>query len=250
MVYTVKQLAVLAGVSTRTLHYYDEIGLLCPSAHGANGYRYYGEEAVLRLQQILFFKELDLSLKDIRTIMDRPDFDVQHALRAHKTALEERRKRLSQLISTVDKTIAHLEGKCDMTRKQYFEGFSEARQKEYEAEIRQRYGERAFDGVTDWNSYSAEQKASIQAESEAIYRDLADAIGMNQGPESPAVQGMIARWHQHMRYFYEPSVERLLGLADLYNDHPDFHATFTRIHPDLPVFMRQAVQYYCKQLKV
>jgi DNA-binding transcriptional MerR regulator len=80
MAYTVRQLADLAGISPRTLHYYDEIGLLEPSSHGGNGYRFYAEDAVLRLQQILFYRKLDLSLGEIRTILDRPDFDALQAL--------------------------------------------------------------------------------------------------------------------------------------------------------------------------
>lgn len=247
MAYTVKQLADLAGVSIRTLHYYDQIGLLRPEAYGANGYRYYGESAILRLQQILFFKELDFSLEQIQAVIDQPDFDVLHALQSHRAALQRKSARLERLIQTIDTTILHLKGKTQMSKQQYFEGFSEEKQKQYEQEIRQRYGGQAFEGVTDWNSYTAEQKADIQAQSEAIYRDL--AANMHKGPESPEVQQIIARWHQHLRYFYEPSVERLRGLAQLYTEHPDFVATFTRIHPDLPPFLRRAIEYYCRGLE-
>lgn len=247
MSFTVKQISVLAGVSARTLHYYDEIGLLKPASYGENGYRYYGEPDVLRLQQILFFKELDFNLEEIKTIIDSPEFDVLHALQAHKAALQRRLTRINHLINTVDQTILYLKGKQAMSEKQLFEGFSEEKQKQYEQEIRQRYGERAFDGVTDWNSYSPEQKKKIQAEGQAVYRDL--VAQMDKGPASPEVQQIIARWHQHLRYFYEPSVERLLGLADLYNDHPDFIANFQKIHPDLPEFLRQAIRVYCKNLK-
>src|SRR5450759_4853198 len=103
--FTVKQLSKMAGITPRTLHYYDEIGLLKPSQVGDNGYRYYGEEALLRLQQIMFFKELDFSLAEIQEIVDRPGFDVLRALGAHRRLLEERASRLKRLIHTVDKTI-------------------------------------------------------------------------------------------------------------------------------------------------
>ena len=89
MVHTVKQLSRVAGVSVRTLHYYDEIGLLKPSSYGNNGYRYYGEDATLRLQQILFYRELGLCLDDIKDVLDDPDFDVLRALQAHRQALQE-----------------------------------------------------------------------------------------------------------------------------------------------------------------
>jgi DNA-binding transcriptional MerR regulator len=259
MSYTVKQLADLAGVSPRTLHYYDQIGLLRPEKVARNGYRFYSDPAMLRLQQILFFKELGFSLEEIREILDRPGFNVRQALQLHKVGLQERLERLKRLIATVDKTILNLEGAYPMKKKQYFEAFSEEKQQRYEQEIRQRYGDKAFEGVHDWNSYSAEQKAAIQAESEAIYGDLAailEQAGINaplpelgaESPEIQAAQPVIARWHQHLRYFYDPSVERLRGLSQLYCEHPDFRATFTQIHPALPEFMKLAIGVYCDNL--
>ena len=176
MSYTVKQLADLAGVSPRTLHYYDQIGLLRPEKVARNGYRCYDDLAMLRLQQILFFKELGFSLEQIREIMDQPGFNLQQALQLHKAGLQERLERLKRLIATVDRTILNLEGAYPMNKRQYFEGFSEEKQKRYEQEIRQRYGDKAFEGVTDWNSYTPQQKAAIQAESEAIYADLAEIL--------------------------------------------------------------------------
>ena len=243
--YTVKQLSDLAGISPRTLHYYDEIGLLRPATHGDNGYRYYGEDSLPRLQQILFFKELDFSLDEIRTVMAQPGFDVAHALQVHRQALLERVERLNRLIQTIDKTTLHLKGQKTMKKKEYFEGFSEEKQKEYEKEIRQKYGEKAFEGVTDWNSYTPEQKKRIVNESGAIYDDIVAV--MDKGYASPEVQQIIARWHQHLRYFYEPSTERLLGLGQMYTEHPEFVAKFRAIHPDLPEFLNQAIQFYCKE---
>ena len=127
MAYTIKQLADLAGVSIRTLHYYDEIGLLKPTSYGENGYRYYDEQAVLRLQQILFFRELDFSLDDVKDILDQPEFDVLHALREHRQALEQKVTRLNRLINTVDNTISHLKGELEMSQKSFFEGFDSGR---------------------------------------------------------------------------------------------------------------------------
>ena len=243
--YTVKQLSDLAGISPRTLHYYDEIGLLKPATHGDNGYRYYGEDCLPRLQQILFFKELDFSLEEIQAILAQPNFDVVQALQVHRQALLERVERLNRLIQTIDKTTLHLKGQKTLKKKEYFEGFSEEKQKEYEKEIRQKYGEKAFEGVTDWNSYTPEQKKRIIAESDAIYTDIAAV--MDRGYASPEVQQIIARWHQHLRYFYEPSTERLLGLGQMYTEHPEFVAKFRAIHPDLPEFLNQAIQFYCKE---
>ncbi len=182
------------------------------------------------------------------------------ALRLHKVGLQERLERLKRLIATVDKTIMNLEGAYPMKKRQYFEAFNEEKQKQYEQEIRQRYGEQAFVGARDWNSYTAEQKAAIQAESEAIYMDLGailDEAGITgalpelttDSPEIQAAQPVIARWRQHLRYFYEPTVERLRGLSQLYCEHPDFRAAFIRIHPALPEFMKLAIGVYCDRLE-
>jgi DNA-binding transcriptional MerR regulator len=246
-VYTVRQLAELAGISTRTLHYYDEIGLLKPTWVGENGYRYYGEDAVLRLQQILFFREMDLKLARIRQIMDSPSFDLVAALRAHRDALQDRISRLQNLIATVDNTIMHLVGEVEMSQKGFFAGFDEEQQKKWTQEAIELYGEENVrPSVRRWESYTPEQKQRIQEEGNAIYRELAERIG--EGPESEAVQALIARWHEHLRYFYEPSVERLRGLGQLYNGSPDFRATFEKFHPDLPAFLEQAITHYCDHL--
>jgi MerR family transcriptional regulator, thiopeptide resistance regulator len=102
--YTVKQLSELAGVSVRTLHYYDEIGLLKPSSVGENGYRYYEDASLFRLQQILFFREMDLGLLQIKDILDHPDFDLVATLQAHRHTLQEKIERLQTLISTVEQS--------------------------------------------------------------------------------------------------------------------------------------------------
>src|SRR5512140_3069662 len=125
---TVKQVAKLAGITPRTLHHYDAIGLLKPSRIGANGYRYYDQEAVLRLQQILFYRELGLPLAGIQASLGRPDFDVLETLEEHKRALSRQRRRLNQLIKTVDYTILHLKGKTNMSAEELFAGFSDEEQ--------------------------------------------------------------------------------------------------------------------------
>lgn len=244
--FTVKQLADLACVSVRTLHYYDQIGLLRPTTVGENGYRYYDTAAALRLQQILFYRELDLPLDEIKRIINRPDFDLLQALERHRQALRGRMQRLEKLVHTVEQTIQYLKGNIEMETKQLFEGLSEEKQAEYEQEALRRWGEKARESQQRWKRYTAEEKQRIGEEGEAVYRDLLAAMPL--GPASPAAQHAVARWHQHIRYFYEPTPEILLGLANAYNDDPDFNATFVRIHPDLAGFMRQAVQIYVEKL--
>jgi len=248
MGYTVKQLSDMAGVSPRTLHYYDEIGLLKPANYGANGYRYYDDKAILRLQQILFFKELDFKLDEIQAIMDSPAFDLVDALQAHKSALQQRVARLTHLIHTVDQTIQHVKGECAMSEHELFDGFSEEQQQAYAKEAEQRWGDEVVQSNKLWNSYPAEKKARILAEGKAIYRDLKALILAGKSHDSREVQAIIGRWHAHLRYFYEPSVERLRGLAELYVNDPAFAANFRKIHPELPEFLQRAIPYYCDHL--
>ncbi len=244
---TVKRLSTLAGVSVRTLHFYDQIGLLRPARLGANGYRYYGQAALLRLQQILFYKELGLSLDEIAALLDQPGFDVAQALAAHRRALHERVGRLRRLIETVDQTIAFLKGDNDMEPEALFTAFSDEQQAEYAKEAEARWGQGVPDSSRKWQAYSAARKAQIKAEGQQVYEDLIAQIG--QPPESAAVQAAIARWHQHLRCFFEPSAAVLRGLGALYNDDPQFNATFRKMNPRLAAFMRAAIEVYCDQLE-
>jgi len=126
MAYTVKRVAALSGVSVRTLHFYDEAGLLKPAYTGANGYRFYEEPQLLTLQQILFYRELGFELRQIRQLLGRPDFQRVDALRSHRDALEERLARTRRLLETIDRTIDHLEGSKPMKDEQIFAGFTVA----------------------------------------------------------------------------------------------------------------------------
>jgi DNA-binding transcriptional MerR regulator len=123
--YSVNQLAKMAGVSVRTLHHYDRFGLLKPSVRTEARYRLYGKDELIRLQQILFYKELDFSLADIRRILNDPNFDRVTALESHRHALERRRDKLTTLLGTIDKTILELKGEqIMMTDEELYEGFS------------------------------------------------------------------------------------------------------------------------------
>ena len=248
MAYTVKQLSTLAGVSVRTLHYYDEIGLLKPSTLGENGYRYYSEEALIRLQQILFYRELDLSLEDIKHIITHPDFDVLEALAAHKQALGQRVERLNRLINTVDTTILHLKGFKKMSQKQLFQAFSEEEQEKYAAEAERMYDpEIVRTSQKKWKSYTKEDKQRIGDEGNAAYEAIVAAIPF--GPSSPQAQAGVELWRKHMDYFWTPNLDQLVGLTELYNSDPRFKANFDKIDPRLSGFMREAVEIYAKRKK-
>ena len=124
MAYTVKQVAAMSGVSVRTLHFYDETGLLKPAYHRANGYRFYEEPQLLTLQQILFYRELGFELKQIKQILGRANFEKVAALQSHRKVLQENLTRTRRLIETIDKTIKHLKGTKKMKSEEMFVGFS------------------------------------------------------------------------------------------------------------------------------
>ena len=246
MAYTVKQLAQLAGVSIRTLHHYDEIGLLTPPVIGANGYRYYDKRSALRLQSILFYRELDFPLEDIKAVLDRPDFDAVVALREQRAALEAKLGRLHQLIATIDQTIGHLEKGKTMSTKQLFAGLTPEQEKHYTDEAAKRWGEKSVRAsVKKYHAYTAEEKARIGAEGEAVYRDLLAVLP--QGAAAPAVQECIERWRRHLEYFWTPNDAQCLALATGYRDDPAFRKTYDAIHPDLAAFMAEAVKVYVDQ---
>src|SRR5450432_3007347 len=248
--YTVKQLSDLAAVSVRTLHYYDEIDLLKPTKIGANGYRYYNDETLLRLQQILFYREIGLELLQIKDILDSPGFDLVTALRSHRTVLQEKINRQQQLISTIDTTIMHLVGEMKMSKKRLFQGFSEEKQKQYEREVRLQYDPAIVnESIKRMNSYTKAEQAAIGELGNQIYGDMADALEAGKSPQSSEVKAILERWHNHLSYFYEPTLDMLRGLGELYNTHPDFIANFQKLNPELPAFLQETISQYVDALE-
>ena len=145
--YTVKQLARLSGVSVRTLHHYDEIGLLKPSFVGENRYRYYGREELLRLQDILFHRELGVPLQEIARLLERAGRDRVAILSRHRERMAERVERSRQLLRTIDRTIAELNGEGTMDDKELYHGFAPAKQVEYEDWLVENYGDSMREGI-------------------------------------------------------------------------------------------------------
>jgi DNA-binding transcriptional MerR regulator len=243
---TVKQLSRLAGITPRALRHYDAVGLLKPTAIGSNGYRYYDRSALLRLQQILFYRELDLPLDAIRTILDQPGFDAMSALQQHRAALQTRRSHLDRLLETVDSTILHLKGQYPMSDSELFKPFSDEEQSALEAEAEQLYDPEIVKASSRrWKTYTAAEKQRIFDEGNAIYRDLIAAIPL--GPASDTAQACIARWRAHMSYFWTPNDEQLLGIAQGYVHDPRFRANFDQMHPQLAEFVLAAVQIYLQK---
>ncbi|CAM4022842.1 MerR family transcriptional regulator [Mesobacillus thioparans] len=247
--FKVKEVANLTGASIRTLHHYDRIGLLKPDAFTDAGYRLYSESDLERLQQILFFKEMDFTLQEIKDILDRPDFNRKETLKEHKTLLIKKRKRLDEIIRTVEKTIQSIEGGYHMKEKDLFEGFDmkeiEEHQKKYSDEAKARYGKEAVEKAEKRTAnYTSEDWGNIQAKTEEIYQRL--ITGMDDGPNDPAVQEAVADWRQFITdHYYDCTVDIFRGLGDLYVDDPRFTKNIDKYQPGLAAFFKKAIHYYC-----
>lgn len=248
--YTVKRLAILAGVTVRTLHHYDQIGLLKPTRVSANGYRHYDDAALLRLQQILFYREIGLELLEIREILDQPDFDLVAALRSHREVLDERVRRLYKLIDTVDETILHLVKGKAMAKRKLFRAFDAATQKNNERLARLEYGpDLVNESVKRWNGYTKAQQQAIMDEANTIYDDIVQMIEAGKAATDPEVQAIVARWHDNLRHFYEPTLDLLRGLGDLYTTDPRFIANLSEMHTDLPEYLKAGIGQYVADLE-
>lgn len=189
MEYTINQLARLSGVSARTLRYYDEIGLLCPKRMSSNGYRIYGKEQVDLLQQILFYRELGFSLKDIQSIVASESFNQEQALRNHLSTLRKEQKRIEALIQNVNNTICSLKGEIKMTDSEKFEGFKReiitANEQKYGKEIRSKYGEET---VAASNAKLANMTIEQWTKQEALAKEILHLLGIALNSGNPACE--------------------------------------------------------------
>lgn len=231
-VYTVSELAKLSGVSVRTLHHYDQIGLLRPATVGANGYRYYGPDELLRLQQVLFHRELGFPLEQIRLALDAADFDLRGALQAHRARLMAEARRYRALVETLDATLAALEGDAEMNDKTLYRGFSPEKQAEHEAWLEDRLGPGVRQEIqvgkarlADMNPAEAESVlADLEATEAAVARAMAEGL-----PADGEVVGDLIRRHRdwvERSWKRPPNREAYVGLAGIYRDHPDFRARY------------------------
>ncbi|MGM7700714.1 MerR family transcriptional regulator [Pseudalkalibacillus sp. Hm43] len=249
--YKVKDVSNIVGVSVRTLHYYDQIELLQPESITPAGYRLYTDRNLERLQQILFFKEIGFPLTKIKEILDRPDFDRMHALHAHKEILLEKKKRIEEMLSTVDQTIHSIEGGTKMNEEDMFKGFDmkeiEEHQKKYSDEAKQKYGKEIVETAEKRTAkYTKEDWVRIQQENNDIYRKIADR--MHAGPSDPEVQQAVSDWRQHITdHYYDCTLEIFRGLGDLYVNDERFTKNIDKFKPGLAAFMREAMHIYCDQ---
>ena len=251
MEYTVQKLSQLAGVSTRALRYYDEIGILKPARINSSGYRIYGHEEVNKLQQILFYRELGVSLENIKEIITSPNFDSTNALKEHREKLLAKKNQLDMLIANVDKTIAEVEGRIIMSDKEKFEGFKEKlikdNEEKYGTEIRQKYGDAVIDTSNEkFRNMSKEKYAEYEQLEKNVLKTLKAAFA-TKDPASDLAQKAADLHRTWLSYSWNSySKEAHAGLAKMYVEDERFTQYYDKDQPGLAAFLRDAVLIYTK----
>lgn len=270
--YTVKQLADLSHISVRTLHYYDEIDILKPNTVKQNGYREYGQNELLRLQQILLFKEIELPLEKIKEILDDPDFDYETAMVKHKEILSSKLERLKQILSTIDATTINIKkiknktqenmnknSKSSMSpisskddeNRALFDAFESEEQKAYQKEAEERWGNTLAwkQSQVRYAKLTQEDKIRIQKAADDLMREMADCMKKGNTPESKEMQKLVVRHYEGLRTFYDPSPELYRGLADMYIADPRFTAYYEAYAPGLAEYLSKAMHVYTESLR-
>ncbi|WP_416044933.1 MerR family transcriptional regulator (plasmid) [Clostridium tyrobutyricum] len=251
MDYTINKLAKLAGVSSRTLRYYEEIDLLSPSRMSTNGYRIYTQQEIDRLQQILFYRELGVSLEKIKNILLSEDFDRKKTLKSHLSVLLERRKQLNLLIDNVKKTMKFMEGKIVMSNQEKFKGFLKKmvddNECEYGDEIRKKYGNASVDF---FNKKILDMSKERYIELEKLTDELNITLkaAFEQGDPSSELAKKACELHKKWLCFYwnNCTKEAHIGLTQMYVDDPRFTAYYDKIEVGCAKFLRDAVYVYYK----
>lgn len=246
MEYTIQHLSRLAGVSSRSLRYYDEIGLLVPARVSANGYRIYRQKEVDLLQQILFYKELGVDLVTIKQIIHAPNFDAMQALKEHHAQLLQKRNELNQLLVNVEKTITSHIGGVTMSNKEKFEGFKremiEKNEQQFGSEIREKYGNQTIDASNARLMGLSEQDFQhVTALEQRLKSLLARAFATGDASHELAQQA--AELHkQWISYFWPTySEEAHASLAQMYVDDERFTAHYDKEQPGTAKFLRDSI---------
>ncbi len=252
MEYTVSKLAKISGISTRTLRYYDEIGLLKPERIDSNGYRIYGQIQVNLLQQILFYRELGIGLDEIKFILNSSEFDIKESLQNHLIHLNNQKIRIELLIQNVNKTIRSLKGETVMSDKEKFEGFKrnliEKNEEQYGSEIREKYGDESVNASNvKLAGMSQEQWQNQQDLSNKISEKLKLALETGN-PASDIAQEVCDLHRQWLSMFWQDgmySKEAHLSLGQMYVEDERFKKYYDDIEEGAAEFLYEALKIYC-----
>lgn len=254
MTYTIAPVAQLAGISVRTLRHYDRIGLLRPSAHTQAGYRLYGEADLLRLQQILFLRELDFPLERIRALLTAPDFDLAQALSAQAKILQARSERFSRLSMLAQDTLDNLKGGVPMKNENLFDAFDfeqfSREQNAYEEEVKTRWGETDAYKASQQRTknYSKEDWARIFDAQQAQTKQLAELYLGGAAIDDARVGSLIDQARETIdTYFYPCSVEMFSQLGQMYVADERFKAYYDKFAPGLAQFYSDAIRHFCSK---
>ncbi len=239
-----KEVAALTGVTVRTLHYYDQIDLLKPSDATESGYRLYDEQCLERLQQILFYRELDFPLEQIKAIIDDINFDKIQALIRHREMLVQKRDRLNGLIELAQKTI---EGSGNMSFKEFDKTEINQMRNKYAQEVRERWGE--TDAYAQSQAKTGDlndnQWGELGEAGNAILDKFAKISGIS--PESGAAQALVKEWQDYIsNNFYDCSKQILACLGQMYVGDERFTQNIDRHGQGTAEFMAKAIEIYCR----
>ena len=239
----ISEVAKLSGITVRTLHYYDEIGLLKPNKITEAGYRVYSNEDLETLQQILFFRELDFQLNEIKEIMMNPNYDKNKALNKHKELLIEKRERLDGLINLIDKTI---KGDNNMSFKEFDNSKIEENKNKYAEEVKNRWGN--TDAYKEYEkktkSYDKNTWNTINEDMAKILKEFAD--NRNEDPNSDIAQELVEKWRMYITSnFYNCTKEILSGLGLMYTSDERFKNNIDQYGEGTAEFMAKAIELYC-----
>lgn len=243
--YQVKDVARLAGVSVRTLHHYDSIGLLVPSARTAAGYRLYDDNDLLRLQQILIGRALGLSLEEVRRSLDDPRFDRKTALLNQKERLRERARETEAMIRSIGVALDSLDGrrkKGGVKMEDLFGGFNPS---QYNEEARRRWGtsDAYIESEIRTKNYSRDEWNGIKAEQAALYGAAYAALKAGKSPSDAAVMDIAERHRESIdRWFYACSYGIHRGLASMYETDDRFRQNIDTHGEGLASFLAEAIR--------
>lgn len=248
MEYTVQKLSRMAGISSRTIRYYDEIGILKPARINSSGYRIYGQKEVDRLQQILFYREMGVNLDLINELMSSDSFDETAALLEHRKKLLAQREQLDLLIANVEKTIEYKKGRISMNDKEKFEGFKknlvEENEKKYGKEIREKYGKETVEKSNQkMLNMTKEQYEEFERLGQEVFDRLEEAF-ITGDPAGELAQKAADLHRQWLCYTWPKySKEAHAGLAQMYVDDERFKAYYDK-QPGMTEFLRDAINIY------